>query len=284
MCMITPFLKYVSEGRVVRRQSDLQRYTFQEITERIYLSFLALTLLKYFDQTAGFVKSYATQTLAYGNFERVRTTTNDLHNMMAIVAGDPEIVQKLANKNQAMALRQRQSVPVLAIRRYLRDFKNSYSFLSKLEIGLGISNIDYKNLRRAIADYPKLDRTRKKATVTRLLQALKAKLSGTDIQRKTQEFADKQKLELDNVIDAERTIPGQELTPDEMTGYRQLVGSSNIRRAKIAADMIKQGKAVPAPVMQAYAPVVSMVDDIVKGGYTFVKLLQTIHARAKNKR
>ena len=94
---------------------------------------------------------------------------------------------------------------------------------------------------------------------------------------------DKQKLELDNVIDAERTVPGAELTPDEMTGYRQLVGSSNVRRAKIAADMVKQGKAVPAPVMQAYAPVISMVDDIVKGGYTYVKLLQTIHARAKNK-
>ena len=124
MCMITPFLKYVSEGRVVRRQSDLQRYTFQEITERIYLSFLALTLLRNFEQTSGFVKSYATDTLAYGSFERVRTTTNDLHNMMAVVAGDPEITKKLSNKNSAMAMRQRQSVPVLAIRRYLRDFKN----------------------------------------------------------------------------------------------------------------------------------------------------------------
>ena len=59
MCMLTPFLQYVSEGRVVRRQSDLQRYTFQEITERIYLSFLTLTLLRNFGQTAGFVKSYA---------------------------------------------------------------------------------------------------------------------------------------------------------------------------------------------------------------------------------
>ena len=99
MCMITPFLKYVSEGRVVRRQSDLQRYTFGEITERIYLSFLALTLLRNFEQTAGFVKSYATNTLAYGRFDRVRTTTNDLHNMMAVVAGDPEITKKLSDKN-----------------------------------------------------------------------------------------------------------------------------------------------------------------------------------------
>ena len=281
--MITPFLKYVSEGRVVRRQSDLQRYTFQEITERIYLSFLTLTLLRNFSQTLGFVKTYATNTLSYGNFDRVKTTSNDLHNMLAVVAGDPSITQKLSNKNAAMAIRQRQTVPTLAIRRYLRDFKGSYAFLTSLESSLGITNIDYKNLRRAISDYASLDTRRKKATTTRLLQALKAKLPGTDLQRKAQEFADKQKLELDNVIDAERSVPGATLTPDELSGYRLLVGPANVRRAKIAADMVRQGKAVPAPVMQAYAPVIKMIDDIVKGGFTYVKLLQTIRDRAKKK-
>ena len=284
MYMLTPFLKYVSEGRVVRRQSDLQRYTFQEITERIYLSFLALSLLKNFDQTIGFVKTYANQTLAYGSFDRVRTTSNDLHNMLAVVAGDPSIVQKLANKNAAMALRQRQIVRVLAIKRYLRTFKDSYSFLTQLESALGISNLDYKNLRRAISDYQKLDGRRKKATTTRLLQALKAKLSGTDLQRKTQEFADKQKLELDNVIDAERSVPGKELTADEMSAYRLLVGATNVRRAKVAVDLVRQGKAVPAPIMSAYAPIIKMIDDIAKGGYTFVRLIQSIHDRAKKKR
>lgn len=281
--MIAPFLKYVSEGRVVRRQSDLQRYTFQEITERIYLSFLTLTLLRNFSQTLGFVKTYATNTLSYGNFDRVRTTSNDLHNMLAVVAGDPDITQKLSNKNAAMAIRQRQTVPTLALRRYLRDFKGSYAFLTSLESSLGITNIDYKNLRRAISDYASLDTRRKKATTTRLLQALKAKLPGTDLQRKAQEFADKQKLELDNVIDAERSVPGATLTPDELSGYRLLVGPANVRRAKIAADMVRQGKAVPAPVMQAYAPVIKMIDDIVKGGFTYVKLLQTIRDRAKKK-
>ena len=281
--MKTPFLQYVSEGRVVRRQSDLSRYTFQEITERIYLSFLALTLLRNFRQTTGFVQSYSTATLSYGSFDRVRTTSNDLHNMLAVVAGDPAIANKLANKNAAMALRQRQTVPVLAIRRYLRDFKGAYAFLTKLESALGINNTDYRNLRRAIADYSNLNTPRKKATTTRLLQALKAKLSGTDIQRKTQEFADKQKLELDNVIDAERTVPGVEMTPDELTAYRVLVGSNNVRRAKIAAELIQQGKAVPAPILQAYAPIVKMIDDIARGGYSFVKLVQSIHDRARKK-
>ncbi len=283
MFMLTPFLQYVSEARVVRRQADLQRYTFQEITERIYLSFLALTLLRNFDQTQGFVKQYAANTLLYGSFDRVRTTANDLHNMLAIVAGDPEITKKLANKNAAMALRQRQTVPEMLIRRYLRSFANSYRFLSQLEVALGINNTDYKNLRRAIADYVNLDAKRKKVTVTRLLQALKAKLAGTDIQRKTQEFADKQKLELDNVVDAERTVAGATVSPDELVAYRALVGSANVRRAKIAADMIKQGKAVPAPIMSAYAPVVQMIDDIAKGGYQYVRLLQSIHDRARSK-
>jgi aminopeptidase N len=282
--MKTSFLQYVAEGRVVRRQSDLQRYTFQEITERIYLSFLTLTLLKNFSQTKNFVKSYSAQTLTYGSFDKVRGTANDLHNMLAIVAGNTEIVQKLANKNAAMALRQRQTVPVNSIKRYLKDFKDEYRFLTRLESGLGITNPDYKNLRRAISDFISLDGRRKKITATRLLQALKAKLPGTDLQRQAQTFADKSNLELDNVVDAERTVPGAELSPNEMQAYRLLVGAANVRRAKIAADMVKQGKAVPAPIMVAYAPIITMIDDIAKGGYTFVKLLQVIHARAKNKR
>lgn len=281
--MLTPFLKYVSEGRVVRRQSDLQRYTWDEIAERIYLSFLTLTILNYFKQTQGFVKQYANQTLAYGVFDRIRSTSNDLYNMMCIVAGDPAITKKLANSNQAEAMRQRASVPVMALRRYLRDFRNSYSVLTKLESSLRINNVDYKNLRIAIADYPNLNNTSKKITTTRLLQALKSKLSGTDLQRKAQEFADKQKLELNNVIDGERTInTPTEMTPNEMSAYRLLVGSNNVRRAKIAADMIRQGKNVPAPYMSAYAPVINMIDDIAKGGYSFVRLLQAIHDRAKN--
>ena len=87
----------------------------------------------------------------------------------------------------------------------------------------------------------------------------------------------------DDVVDAERTVAGKEMTPDEMTAYRVLVGAANVRRAKIAADLVRQGKAVPAPIMVAYAPIIQMIDDIAKGGYTYVRLLQSIHDRAKTK-
>ena len=134
--MLTPFLKYVSEGKVIRRHSDLQRYTFPEVTERIYLSFLALALMSQHKDTLGFAKAYADQTMAKGTFDQVRMINNDLSNMLAIVSGDPEITKKLKNKNQAQAMRQRQPVPVMALRRYLRSWEDHYRNLTQLERAL----------------------------------------------------------------------------------------------------------------------------------------------------
>ena len=186
--MLTPFLKYVSEGRVIRRHSDLQRYTFPEVTERIYLSFLALSLLRNFAESKPFTKMYADQTMAKGTFDQVRMMNNDLANMLAIVSGDPDITKKLKNKNQAQAMRQRQPVPVMAIRRYLRTFEEPFKFLVQLERSLDITDANYRNLRRAIADYNNLDKKAKQKASSNLLQLLRSKLPGTDIARKVQEI------------------------------------------------------------------------------------------------
>ena len=284
--MNAPFLKYVVEGRIVRRPGDLQRYTFQELCEKIYLSFLGISLLKNFSQTANWVKSYSRETITYGDFDKVRYSANDLHNMLAVVDGDPAITQKLSNKNAALALRQRISLPTLAVKRYLRMLNSDYEFLASLERALQIKSTDYKNLRLAIASFNTLDGRRKKVAVTRMLQAVRAKLSGTDIARKVEEFSKKQKFELDNVVDAEVEMDADktELSGAELNAYRILVGPSNVRRAKMAVDMAKDGKGLPSNIVSAYLPIMKMVDDIIGGGYTFVKLVQSIHERAKKAR
>lgn len=279
--MITPFLQYVSEARIVRRQDDLSRYTYQEIEERVYLTFLALTLLKNFNSTKSFTKQYANTTLTYGGFERVRTTANDLHNMLAVLDGNTEILEKLSNKTQAKALRQRHPLPTLAVKRFLRTFSDEYKFLSQLERAIGISNSDYKNLRIAITDFKNLDSRRKKVTVTRLLQALRAKLGGTDILRQIEALSGQQDFELNNVVDAERTPGAVSMSADELNAYRILVGPTNLRRAKIAVDLAKDGKGLPGPIAASYYPIMKMIDNIAKGGFTFVRLLQTIADRAE---
>ena len=188
MCMLTPFLKYVSEGKVIRRHSDLQRYTFPEVTERIYLSFLELALMSQHKDTVNFAKSYADQSMAKGTFDQVRMINNDLSNMLAIVSGDPEITKKLKNKDQAQAMRQRQPVPVMALRRYLRTWEDHYRNLTHLERALNIQDANLKNIRRAVADYTKLDSKMKMQTLHRLQQQLQAKLPNTDILKKFKEL------------------------------------------------------------------------------------------------
>ena len=279
--MLTPFLQYVSEARIVRRQDDLSRYTYQEIEERVFLSFLALAFLKMFNSSKSFAKQYANATMTYGGFERVRTTANDLHNMLAVLDGDKNLLDKLSNKQQAKALRQRHILPTMAIKRYLRTFDDDYKFLTTIERSLAINNLDYKNLRTAVSDFNNLDSRRKKVTVTRLLQALRAKLGGTDILRQVDILSKQQDFELDNVVDAERTTAPSEMTADELNAYRILVGPTNVRRAKIAVDQARQGKGLAGPLAASYYPIMKMMDDIAKGGYTFVKLFQTIADRAK---
>ena len=186
--MLTPFLKYVSEGKVIRRHSDLQRFTFPEVTERIYLSLLALALMSQHKDTLGFAKSYADQTMAKGTFDQVRMMNNDLANMLAIVAGDTEITKKLKDKNQAQAMRQRQAVPVMALRRYMRSWENHYRNLTQLERALNIQDANLKNIRRAVSNYHSLNSKMKMQTLHRLQQQLQSKLANTDILKKFKEL------------------------------------------------------------------------------------------------
>ena len=166
----------------------MQRFTFPEVTERIYLSFLALALMSQNKNTAEFVKAYANQTMAKGTFDQVRMINNDLANMLAIVAGDPEITKKLKNKNQAQAMRQRQPVPVMALRRYLRTWEDHFKNLTNLERSLNIQDANLKNIRRAVADYNNLNSKMKMQTLHRLQQQLQSKLPNTDILKKFKEL------------------------------------------------------------------------------------------------
>ena len=166
----------------------MERFTFPEVTERIYLSFLALAVMSQSDDTKTFAKQYSNQTMAKGTFDQVRIVNNDLANMLAIVSGDPEITKKLKDKNQAQAMRQRQPLPVMAVRRYLRTWEDHFKNLTQLERALNIRDANYRNVRRAVADYTNLDTKTQAKLLARLKQLLQSKLPNTDIQRKFKEL------------------------------------------------------------------------------------------------
>jgi hypothetical protein len=186
--MLMPFLQYVNEARVVRRQNDLQRYTFQDIQERVYLSFMILSLLKTNPDTESWARSYADQTMTYSGFELVRSSANDLHNMLAVIDGREDIVKKLKNSGQAEALRQRNTLPTLAVKRYLRKLEDDYRFLTQLENNLKITNAEYQQLRRSVSDFDRLDKGSKRKVTNKLLNLARNLLPGTDLTRKLKEI------------------------------------------------------------------------------------------------
>ena len=186
--MLMPFLQYVSEARIVRRQNDLSRYTFEDIQERIYVSFLALGLLKNFEDQRSWLNAYADNILTYGNFDMVRMSGNDLYNMLSVVDGRGDIVKKLKNPGRAEAMRQRHPLPTFAVRRYLRKWEDDYRFLTQLENSLGIRNSQYKNIRRQIASYQKLDSNSQQRLRKSLSQLANTLLTGTDIAKKLREI------------------------------------------------------------------------------------------------
>jgi len=126
--------------------------------------------------------------MAKGTFDQVRMINNDLANMLAIVSGDPEITKKLKNKDEAQAMRQRQPVPVMALRRYLRSWENHFRNLTQLERALDIRDANLKNIRRAVANYNNLNSKMKMQTLHRLQQQLQSKLPNTDILKKFKEL------------------------------------------------------------------------------------------------
>lgn len=182
--MLTPFLQYVCEARVVRRNNDLERYTFQDIQERVFVCFLALSLLKNNQETKNWAKSYADQTMAYGSFDLVRGSANDLHNLLAVLDGRKEILQKLRNKKDAEMLRQRSPFPTLFTKRYLRKLTDDYSFLYRLERELRIHNNRYRQLRRSISDWQKQSTSEKNKIIRDMINLLFGLMPNSDLHRK----------------------------------------------------------------------------------------------------
>jgi hypothetical protein len=76
----------------------------------------------------------------------------------------------------------------MAVRRYLHTFEEHFKNLTNLERSLNITDANYKNVRRAVANYTKLDTRTRSQVLAKLKQMLQAKLPNTDIQRKFKEL------------------------------------------------------------------------------------------------
>ena len=189
-------------------------------------------------------------------------------------------------------LKNKTKLPVAAINRYINEIAQGKepSLRTKLflniESALKITNTDYKNIRRGLNDYNKLNLQERKLLVTRLIFAVRAKLRSSDIIDDFEKFAAIKNLETTRVNDPEPTIstPDIRTAPADIALYRYLVGAKNIAQTKRFLDMAKDGKAVSAEMLKGYMPAIELLDDIVKAGPAYIQNLRALHQRAQKKR
>ncbi len=283
------FIQDINEARMTRDSSNARVLTYTDCCERLYLTLLTLELLRKYPTFSNVVKVYAKRTSGYESYKYFRANGTDLYNFIYYVIGDEKALDKLKDPESAKRKRKTVSLPTMSLNGYITKLSYGQSIQStaqlfiKLENELGIVNSDYKQVRRALGTWQGLSSIEKKRFVTKLLFAARAKLRSSDIIDDLEKLAAIRDLETSRVRDNEPTVSTPDMTIDskDLLWYKSIVGSENLFLARKFVEMTGRGTAIPSNVVQAYAPAVKMLNDIVAAGPAYVGMLRTIHNKAK---
>jgi len=290
--MAFEFLNDLTEARMTRNSNNQRMLTYTDCKERSYLIILMMQVMRHYKSYRPIVGHYAHKTVMYRDYDRLRVDGTDLYNLFYFVKGDETAIGKLKDPGSATIARRNTLLGVGNLNGYLRRMKSletptsvDNKDLFQLERDLNITNSDYKTLRRRISSYSTDTQKERELTVTRLLFAGRSKLSDSDF---LHHFS---KLALDkNLEDLNRTDPEVDISaPDgvaqaDVLNYRFLVPVSRLPYVAKFIENARSGRAVIGTFVQAYAPIVVMIDDIVRAGPSFVKQLKQLHERAKQAR
>lgn len=288
------FIKELHEARLTRQGGALKSLTYTDCCERAYLTMLIMEVLRKYPNTAAYAHGYAKKTSGHDNYNHFRMSGTDLYNFIYFIVGDKEALDKLKDPGAATLMRSRTQFPLMAFNRYVSKLKlggaglpqqDQQTFIN-IESALKITNSDYKAIRRNVFSFQSLSSNSKKQLITRLLLAARAKLRNSDIIQYLEELSAERDLEVYKINDPEPTvsIPDIAVTSQDMAGYLRLVGSKNLMLTKKFLELAKDGKSVPANILQAYIPAIIILDNIAKAGAGYVQALRALENRAKNSR
>lgn len=285
------FVQDIYEGRMLRDENNAKVLTFTDCCERLYLTVLILEVLRQYPKYEIMAKAYASDVIKHHpNYKIFRGHAPDLYNLIYFVIGDTDAINKLKDPKAAQSLRDKTSLPLMTLNGYLSQIATSkepagYSGLfMRLETALRITNGTYKEIRRSISNLRKLTSKDRREVVTKLVLATRAKLRNSDIIRNLEELVSDKDLETLSVQDNEPkiSIPDVVLTGSDLALYKYLVGTENVVLAKRFVDLARNNQSIPSSVVKGYVPIIKLIDDIIKGGPSYLNQLRALHQRAKN--
>ena len=205
--MNTNMLPFVTEelleARLLKDTQGLINKSSQDIADLIFITFLALNIIKYYNMN--FASNYARGTTMYYGYDGIRSAGTDLHNYISVVTNHNRYKDKLLHSPRII------SVPVLQLTTHLntmgRGVINSVQdtnlFLS-IQQQLKITNANYKSVRRLVQDWHRTTPKEKAHATTRLLQAFRSLAPMADIFKPLEAIAQMQDLELKDVVNPEK--------------------------------------------------------------------------------
>lgn len=145
------FIQELHEARLYKGADTLNGKSADDLASAAYLMLLMLEVLRTDDEI--YAKKYAKDTIGYENFEAMRSNVTDLHNIFAVLNNQNKYEDHIKENLQI-------TVPVLQIRRYLRDITTGDKQLGldkelfmKLERFLNIKDSTLKSIRRTVGDW-----------------------------------------------------------------------------------------------------------------------------------
>jgi hypothetical protein len=284
------FIKELHEARLTRAGGSLKTLTYTDCCERAYLTILILEVLRRFPTMAGIAHGYGKKTSDRDNYKYFRMSGTDLYNFVYFITGDDDALNKLKDPGAAKKMRDNTRFPTMAFNRYVSKLGGGYSPVLQdqtdvlnIESALKITNAEYKVCRRNIFSFEGLSTKNKKDTITRLLIAARAKLRTSDIIEHLEKLSADRDLEVYSIADNEPKVSVPDITTSgsDLIAYRYIVGTKNLMMAKKFLELAKDGKSIPSNMVQAYMPAIQLIDNIVKGGPSFIQMLRVLENRAK---
>ena len=166
------FINELAESRIYRNADGLKGKSAEDIAKIAYLTVMMLEVLRFQDKSSA--KSYAQKTLPFQQFQGMRTSATDLHNLLVALASQDEYENKIKTNYNI-------NVPTLQFKRYLRDVDNGYknipmdrNFFLELERYFKISDSNLKGIRRHVMDWHRTSDSEKVVVVRKIKQLANA--------------------------------------------------------------------------------------------------------------
>ena len=166
------FIKDLHEARMTKDNGSSRKLTYTDCGERLYLTLLALETMRQYKDFEGYVQRYCKKTSGFELYKYYRIMGTDLYNFIYFLVGDDSAQAKLKDPGAAKKLKAKTKLPILDLNRYIqylgqgRQPMQVSNLLIKLESSLGITNADYKAIRRNLSNFSKLTKAEKRLLAT----------------------------------------------------------------------------------------------------------------------